>query len=122
MGDNDGGSLFIGDSGKAISGTYSNGARLLPNLRMEAWEKEHGKGAEDYSTRGHHHNWVMACKGEGKAVSRFEYAGPLTELVHLGNIAIRAGQPIEWDAEHMRITNVPEANRFLSREYRDGWG
>lgn len=120
LGDNDGGTLFIGETGKIVSGTYSNGMRMIPKTKEEAYEAEHGK-TEMYKSKGHHQNWIDACKGQGEAVSNFAYAGPLTELVHLGNIAIRAGQPIEWDAANMKITNVPEANAYLQREYRPGW-
>jgi len=51
----------------------------------------------------------------------FSYAGPLTEAYLLGNIALKVGQKIEWDAKNMRVTNCPEANQYVSREYRKGW-
>jgi hypothetical protein len=51
----------------------------------------------------------------------FGYSGPLTEANHLGNVAYRAGKLIKWDAQHLRIPNVPDAERFLTREYRKGW-
>ena len=55
-------------------------------------------------------------------MSNFDYAGMLTEAVLLGNVAIRSGgQKLEWDGPNLRVTNVPEANRFLRREYRKGW-
>lgn len=50
-----------------------------------------------------------------------DVSGPLTETVLLGNVAYRAGQEIEWDAQRMRVTNVPDANRFVHRENREGW-
>ena len=68
-------------------------------------------------------NWAMACKGTAKATSSFDYSAPLTEVMLLGIVALRAGQgrTIEYDAENMRITNIEEANRYLTREYRSGW-
>ena len=45
----------------------------------------------------------------------------MTEAVLLGNVALRAGKKIEWDAENLKVTNAPEANRFIRREYRKGW-
>lgn len=61
-------------------------------------------------------------QGPRRAGSSFEaHAGPLTEVVLLGNLAVRSGAAIEWDAERMRVTNVPEANAFLDEEYREGW-
>ncbi len=65
--------------------------------------------------------WLKACKGEGQTMSNFGYAGPLTETVVLGCVALKAGQKILWDGPRMRITNVPEANQYLRREYRKGW-
>jgi hypothetical protein len=54
-------------------------------------------------------------------MSNFDYASGLTASVLLGNVALRAGTRIEWDASNMRVTNVPDANQFLGREYREGW-
>ena len=65
----------------------------------------------------------MACKGEAEAASPFEYAARLTEVMLLGIVALRAGQgrKILYDADRMEVTNVPEANQYLTREYRTGW-
>ena len=72
---------------------------------------------------GHEVNWVQAAKGQAKASSPFEYAAPLTEVMLLGMAALRAGQgrKLLYDGARMQFTNVPEANRFLTREYRAGW-
>jgi hypothetical protein len=90
---------------------------------------------------GHYLQWVNACiAGYGNATtsSPFEYAGPFTESILIGNLAIRSwilstgkdndGDDIYggrkrllWDAKNMRITNFDEANRFVKREYREGW-
>jgi predicted dehydrogenase len=72
--------------------------------------------------KGHYNEWINACKGGPKAMSNFDYSGPMAETVLLGNVALRAGQPIEWDAKQLRVTNVPEANRFVKKQYREGWG
>ena len=73
---------------------------------------------------GHHAEWVAACKKQGTATSPFEYAAPLTETMLLGIVALRAGQgrKILYDGAAMAITNIPEANQYLTREYRAGWG
>jgi len=65
--------------------------------------------------------WLAACQGGPAALSNFDYAGPFTETVLLGNVAIRAGKRIEWDAERLTCPNAPEADPFLRREYRAGW-
>ena len=54
-------------------------------------------------------------------MSNFGYAGPLTETVVLGCVAMRAGKRIEWDGPKMKITNDEKANAFLKREYRQPW-
>ncbi len=53
--------------------------------------------------------------------SAFTYAGPLTELMLLGNVAYRAGATIEFDPQTMKVTNLAEANQYLSKSYRKGW-
>ena len=70
---------------------------------------------------GHYLEWIAACKGGPRALSNFDYSGPLTEMVLLGNVALRSGKRIEWDAETMRIPNAPDAEKFLRKDYRDGW-
>jgi hypothetical protein len=85
---------------------------------------------------GHYTQWVDACmKGYGKMElsSPFEYAGPMTESILMGNLALRSyamhgadnkfigRKKLLWDAKNMKITNFDEANQFVKREYRQGW-
>jgi predicted dehydrogenase len=70
---------------------------------------------------GHHAEWIRACKGGPAAMSNFEYAGPFTEAVLLGNVAMRVGKRIVWDAEQMRARDLPAADPYIRREYRKGW-
>jgi predicted dehydrogenase len=70
---------------------------------------------------GHHAEWILACKGGPKALSNVDYAGPFTEFVLLGNVAIRTQKKLEWDAEALRAKNCPEADQYIKREYRKGW-
>ncbi len=70
---------------------------------------------------GHHAEWIRACKGGEPAMSNVNYAGPFTEFVLLGNVAIRTQKKLEWDAEALRAKNCPEADQYLKREYRKGW-
>jgi predicted dehydrogenase len=65
--------------------------------------------------------WLSACKGGPPALSNFENSGPFTEVVLLGNLAIRLGHPIEWDGPNMKATNAPEADALIRPEYRKGW-
>ena len=72
--------------------------------------------------RNHYHHFVDACLGGEKTESFFEQTGPMTESILLGTVATRIpNTKLEWDAEKMEITNVPEARKYLSRTYRKGW-
>ncbi len=63
-----------------------------------------------------------ACLGGEKTESHFAQTGPMTEAILLGTVAIRVPEvKLEWDSPHMKVTNEPEANRFLRRKYREGW-
>jgi predicted dehydrogenase len=108
----DQGVLYIGDEGKMFTP-----AILSP---------ERAKKLEDVPrtlTRrgGTWKEWMEAVKGGEKAGCHFEWAGLLAEAVQLGNIAIRDGKRIEWDAANARVTNVESANQFTRTEYRKGW-
>ena len=135
----DGGVLFIGTKGKVLADCYGENPRLLPSSRM----KQTAEPAKKLKRvpEGHYVQWVNACiDGYGKGVtsSPFEYAGPFTESILIGNLAIRSymmqnpkmkgwgdkylgRKKLLWDAKNMRITNFDEANAFVKREYRDGW-
>lgn len=111
------GSLFVGDKGTVLVG-HGTGLRLTSGPNKDSFsppEKSLPRSA------GHYKDWVAACKGGAPAGSNFEYAAGLTELVLLGNVALRVGHRIEWDAEAMAVKNAPEATRFIKREYRQGW-
>jgi hypothetical protein len=64
---------------------------------------------------------VRACKTGDPAGADFSYSGPLTEICLLGNIAKRVDTRIHWDAENLKITNLPDANQYVRTEYRKGW-
>ncbi len=72
---------------------------------------------------GHFEEWVRAIKGGEPAMSNFpDYAGPLTETILLGNLAVWAnGKKIEWDAKELRAKNAPEVARIVRREHRAGY-
>ena len=73
---------------------------------------------------GHRAEWIQACKDKKPqdAKAGFAYSGPFTEALLVGNLATRLQKPIEWDAEKMRATSAPEADRFIHKTYRQGFG
>ena len=71
---------------------------------------------------GHEKDWLRACKDGKPASSNFDYSGPLSEMVLMGNMAVRfPDRRLLWDGENMKITNCPEADAFVRRRYREGW-
>jgi hypothetical protein len=71
---------------------------------------------------GHNEEWLLACKGGPRPVSNFEYAGPLTEIVLLGVLSLRApGKRLQWDSENLKVKNAPELNEHIHTPYRKGW-
>jgi predicted dehydrogenase len=115
-----GGVLYYGSKGKLMHETYGANPRLLPKSLMESYKKP----AQKLPRIGmsHEMNWVAACKGKAKASCPFDYAGPLTETMILGVLALRApGRKLLWDSANMQFTNAPELNAFIRREYRQGW-
>lgn len=139
MGNWDGGVIFEGTKGKLMADCYGANPRLLPTKLMK--ETNLPKETLKRVPEGHYVQWVNACiDGYGKGVtsSPFEYAGPFTESILIGNLAIRSWmmqnpkmkgwedkylgrKKLLWDSKNMKVTNFDEANQFVKREYRDGW-
>jgi len=138
------GVLIIGEKG-IISTNINDSSPLTPKLYLNDGTTEFGPDVEvmEEPEYGHQRKWVDACKaGFGSAAhlaltSSFDYAGPMTETVLMGNLAIRsymlrrenekgdmeffARKKLLWDGENTRITNLEEANQFVGRTYREGW-
>ena len=116
------GNLYLGTKGAMlVSGDYSDSPRIIPESKM----KEIGKPPQLLErSPGQIQEWLLACIGEKPADyarSNFAYAGPFTESILLGNIALRVGRRLEWNGAEMKFTNVPEANQYVTKEYRAGW-
>ncbi|KPM49146.1 Gfo/Idh/MocA family protein [Jiulongibacter sediminis] len=148
IGDNDSanGVMMMGEKGVMTCGTYG----LIPKVYLNTGEilempEGYTGGLKNTSLPeyGHQTSWVEAVKAgfnskEHKSLtSSFDYSGPLTETVIMGNLAIRSYQEstggegrgrqfagrkkLIWDGDNMKITNYDEANKFVGRQYRDGW-
>lgn len=112
------GSLFKGDKGMITTGTYGEWTRLIPVEQMRDYDFP-----PEFLPRspGHYRDWIRAAKGGVPACSNFSVSAPFTEWIALGAIAIRLNCKLEWDAEKMKITNMPEANELLKPVIRKGW-
>ncbi len=139
MGNWDGGLIFEGSKGKLMTDCYGANPRLLPlsmNSLVNNPPQKYRRVEE-----GHYQNWVRSCKGEiEKASSDFEIAGPLTETILIGNLALRSyfyqelkpgkkegdwqahnypgRKKLMWDADNLRVTNFEGANQYVKRDYR----
>ncbi|MFC4722969.1 Gfo/Idh/MocA family protein [Geojedonia litorea] len=141
IGDWSGGSVFYGSKGILVTDCYSGNPRLLPSERMKEFIEPEARIPRIKD--GHANNWVEGCLNGTPTSSPFSYAGPLTESVLMGNLAIKAFQykvlqdgktandwaPFDypgrrklfWDGPNMRVTNYEKANDWVTREYRKGW-
>jgi predicted dehydrogenase len=110
------GVLFEGEKGQLIAdyGRYL----LLPEKQFKDFTPP--KQTIPASI-GHHREWLEAIKHGGTTTCNFDYSGCLAETVLLGNVAYHCGKEIQWDEKAGTVTNVPEAAKYLQREYRKGW-
>ena len=110
------GVLFVGDQGMLLS-DYSKHI-LLPEDKFKDF-----KAPDPFilKSRGHHEEWLQACKTGEPTTCNFLYAGPLTIANHLGNVAYRAATKLEWDPAGLRARNTKAAEPFIQRAYRPGW-
>jgi predicted dehydrogenase len=120
----DGGSLAIGSKGTLFTRTWHGGENdrnmflLLPKKQFSDFK---GPDPTIPRTKSHYHEWIDACRGESKTLSNFPYAARLTEALLIGNLALRTGKPIEWDAAKMEAIGCPEAAQMIKPEFRKGW-
>lgn len=140
LGEWDGGMIFEGTRGKLMAGLFGRHPTLLPSRKMKEMQLPQSRYPfVEEGSEGHQKQWVQACKkGYGAYTSSpFSQAGPLTETVLMGNLAVLSYNYSEkgangsvvypgrkkllWDGEAMRITNFDPANKFVKRAYRKGW-
>jgi predicted dehydrogenase len=110
------GVLFVGERGMLLA-DYGRHV-LLPECQFNGFVRPEPTIPR---SRGHHAEWLHACKTGEPTTCDFAYSGWLTEANHLGNLAFRLGKTLEWDAANLRVTNAPEAEPLIRRSYRAGW-
>ena len=115
------GQLWIGDEGTLVAGIYGEEPYLANSERHQALLSD--PPSKQYPrTDGVYAEWITACKNGGKAGSDFaEHSGPLTEMVLLGNLAVRTQQALEFDHRTGQVTNVTVPGELFRSEYREGW-
>lgn len=115
----EGGVLIKGAQATIMAGVYGDSPRIIPEKKMR--ELKLPEKTLPRVKGSHEMDWVQACKNGRPAGADFAYSGPLTETCLLGNVAKRVDARIQWDAENLRVTHLPEANRYIRTEYRQGW-
>ncbi len=122
----DSGNLFIGTKGKIyVQGDYSDSPNLIPSSRMNEFKGDEMKKIERIpDSIGHREELIKACRGQEAwdyPKSNFTYAGPLVEAMNLANVAVRAGQKVNWNPKTMKCPGCPKADVLVKRPYRKGW-
>jgi predicted dehydrogenase len=118
LGANGNGILFIGDTGMITCPGWAGRPTMLPGARDASYKRP---PATLPRSKGHHRDWLDACKGGKASSANFEYSAGLTEVGLLGLVAMRLQKKMYWDAKAMKATNAPEADKFLKENYRPGW-
>jgi predicted dehydrogenase len=115
------GTLLFGTKATVLCSFYYDTVRIIPEAKMKEMAPSLPAKTIPRVQGGPFAEWIRACKGGPKAGSNFDYSGPFTEAVLLANVAIRSRRRIQWDAAAMKVTNLPDANQFITKEYRPGW-
>lgn len=115
--------LIVGSKASVIAHPNYFTVRLIPEAKMQEMASSlPAKSLPRVPGGDHFAEWITACKGGIPAGASFDYSSRLTEMVLLSNVAVRARRRIEWDAAAMRVTNLPAANEFVTKQYRGGFG
>jgi predicted dehydrogenase len=113
------GLLFVGDRGKILCNFSGGNPRLIPESKMKNYKQPAHTLPR---SPGNDREWLDACKGgKEKPGGNFEFSGMVTETLLLGNVAIRAGQKLNWDRANMKVTNSEAAQKIVRPERRSGW-
>jgi Oxidoreductase family, C-terminal alpha/beta domain/Oxidoreductase family, NAD-binding Rossmann fold len=115
------GMMFVGDKGKILGGFRNEDPVLLPESAMKNYLAGKEQQKEPRQLGGNNDIWIDAFLNKTQSPGSFLLASAVSETINLGAVALRARKKVMYDSAKMEITNVPEANRFLRREYRKGW-
>ncbi len=119
------GMLFVGDEGAIMAEFRGANPILFAKGKCGPLGSEpvppHGAQPTQAGHGASHGSWLQAVKGGEPSPGCFANAGPITDAVNLGTVALRAGKKVLFDSQKMAITNVAGANKYLFRQYREGW-
>jgi len=112
------GLTFVGDGGTILCGFNGADPKLIPETKMQEF-KQPPKTLP--RSEGNDREWIEHCKGGKPGGANFEFEGPITETLLLGNVALRAGKKLRWSSAEMKVINEPDAQKYVRSDYRDGW-
>jgi hypothetical protein len=121
------GMMFVGDKGKILAGFRGDNPRIIPEQKMREYQAAKKPADPTAPPRGRGQGgragaWVAAFKGGPPTYGDFLLAGPISDAFNLGAVSLRmGGRRLLFDAANVKVTNIPEANKLLTREYRKGW-
>ena len=119
------GMMFVGDKGKILGGFHGENPRIIPEQKMREFRAAKNLPEQPAPQRWQRQGnelWVAACKGGKPTYGDFLLAGPISDAFTLGAVSLRmGGRKLLFDAGGAKVTNLPDANKYLSREYRPGW-
>jgi len=115
------GMMFVGDQGKILAGFNIQNPQLISGRKSETATKDDKPRDQVQQTSQALPLFVNACKTGKQYEGSFLEAEFITEAINLYAASLRSGKLLQYDAATQKITNVPEANKYLSREYRQGW-
>jgi hypothetical protein len=120
--------MFVGDKGKILAGFRGDDPRIIPESKMREYRATEKPAAPDrqpqpdQARRDAGALWAAACKGGQPTYGDFLLAGPISDAFNLAAVSLRlGGKRLLFDAASGKITNLPEANKCLTRDYRPGW-
>src|ERR1051326_790972 len=121
MDEPDSGTLYVGEKGVLYTATYGGKMHVVPMEKMEKLTQPPKTLPRQKSIMTDFLNAVR--EGQKETYASFDYGARLTEFTLLGNLAQHAGlgKKVEWNGPKMKVTNIPELNKWVKREYRKGW-
>jgi hypothetical protein len=116
------GIMFVGDRGKIVAGFECDDPSIVPHRKAREFRAANGPSIVTPTNPDEKPAWIDHFRGGPPTWGSFTLAGPISDAFNLAAISLRlGGEPLLWDAAAATITNRPEANALLAREYRKGW-
>ncbi len=114
------GALILSRDGAVLTDSHNAAVSCLPEEKFKGLETK-GPPRTLRASKGHYKDWLLACRGGEAPWASFDYAGPFSEFLMLGNAATQVEGELEYDPVAGRIVNSPAADKLLGTEYREGW-